>query len=189
VLQCVAVCCSVLQYVADVLTRRHMPARTRSSLSLHMYVNVLKGPAQCLHIWVMSHMWMTHVTQNSLNWICFRVWVVFRVRRIVLQCVALCGTFTNIKSPNSIYYRTWVALRVRHGVLQCVAGCCRFTNIEDTYQLELDLFPYASGLKGPAQCLSCTGEGVVMHFVPRPGGRAAGTNPIVLNTDDPWCVI
>jgi len=56
-------------------------------------------------------------------------------------------------------------------------------------QLEIDLAPYMLGFKGPAQCLSCTGDGVVVHLVPRPGGRAQGTDPIVIKTQDPWFVI
>lgn len=56
-------------------------------------------------------------------------------------------------------------------------------------QLEIDLLPYVTGLKGPAQCLSCTGQGNVLHLIPRPGGKAAGTKPLVVQTDDPWFAI
>lgn len=53
-------------------------------------------------------------------------------------------------------------------------------------QISLDLVPYVAGLKGPAQCLSCTGQGVQVHLVPRPHGAAAGTDAVVIKTDDAW---
>jgi len=56
-------------------------------------------------------------------------------------------------------------------------------------QFGLTLAPYLMGLKGPAECLLATGKGTTVCLIPRPGSKAAGTEPVLIQTDDPWFVI
>ena len=58
-----------------------------------------------------------------------------------------------------------------HALLTCCHVCCLVAM-------------FAMCIK--AQCLHCTGEGVEVHLVPRPHGPAAGTDPVVIKTDDAW---
>ena len=62
--------------------------------------------------------------------------------------------------------------------------------------MELDILPFAAGLKGPVECLRTTGGGVTLQLVPRPGAAHAdaadaatgghGSDGVVVPTDDPY---
>lgn len=55
--------------------------------------------------------------------------------------------------------------------------------------MQLNLFPYVLGLTGPVGALRTTGEGAVLVLVPRPGGAAAGREPLTVRTEDPYFAI
>jgi all-trans-8'-apo-beta-carotenal 15,15'-oxygenase len=51
--------------------------------------------------------------------------------------------------------------------------------------MHIHFLPFMLGLGGTAQALTTTGEGVILHLVPRPGGAAEGQKPITLHTAHP----
>ncbi len=98
-----------------------------------------------------------------------------------------------VKSSLEITVVEWGGAREGHAEVQrsrwSIGGCSVAPHdfaVTDNYyvfllnKFALDLPPYVLGLKGPAECLLTTGEGTAVHLSPRPGGRAAGREPVTI---------
>jgi len=110
VLQCVAVCCSVLQCVAEIHRSIHWRQHVYSTqdgvkLDKYMYIYIYTYE----HIYIHNYMYTLHAK-------CCRVLLSVAVCCSMLQCVAMCCSY--------MYNLHTECGAVCCSVLQCVAVCC-----------------------------------------------------------------